>query len=51
MCSKLLEQRKQAKLQGLQDPSETNGDNVNNVRREANNYFKNKKGISEIRNQ
>jgi hypothetical protein len=26
-CSKLLDQRKQAKLQWLQDPSEINGDN------------------------
>jgi hypothetical protein len=34
-CSQLLEQRKQAKLQWLQDPSEVNRDNMNNVRREA----------------
>jgi hypothetical protein len=34
-CSKLLDQRRQAKLQWLQDPSEINGDNLNNVRREA----------------
>jgi hypothetical protein len=34
-CSKLLDQRKQAKLQWLQDPSEINGDNLNNVRSEA----------------
>jgi flagellar basal body rod protein FlgC len=27
----------------LQDPSEINGDNLNNVRREANRYFRNKK--------
>jgi hypothetical protein len=27
-CSKLLDQRKQAKLQLLQDPSEINGDNL-----------------------
>jgi flagellar motility protein MotE (MotC chaperone) len=39
-CSKLLDQRKQAKLQSLQDPSEINGDNLNNLRREA---FRNKK--------
>jgi hypothetical protein len=31
-CYKLLDQRKQAKLQWLQDPSEINGDNLNNVR-------------------
>jgi hypothetical protein len=29
-CSKLLDQRKQAELQWLQDPSEINGDNLNN---------------------
>jgi hypothetical protein len=32
---KLLDQRKQAKLQWLQDPSEINGDDLNNVRLEA----------------
>jgi hypothetical protein len=42
-CSKLLDQRKQAKLQWLQDPSEINGDNLNNVSHEASRYFKNKK--------
>jgi hypothetical protein len=42
-CSKLLDQRKQAKLQWLQDPSEINGDNLNNARREASRYFRNKK--------
>jgi uncharacterized NAD(P)/FAD-binding protein YdhS len=42
-CSKLLDQRKQAKLQWLQDPSEINGDNLNNVRSEASRYFRNKK--------
>jgi hypothetical protein len=31
-CSKLLEQRKQDKLQWLQDPSEINGGNLINVR-------------------
>jgi hypothetical protein len=30
-------------LQWLQDPSETNGDNLNNVRREASRQFRNKK--------
>jgi hypothetical protein len=42
-CSKLLNQRKQAKLQWLQDPSEVNGDNLNNVRREACRHFRTKK--------
>jgi hypothetical protein len=31
-CSKLLDQRKQAKLRWLQDPSEINGHNLNSVR-------------------
>jgi hypothetical protein len=30
-------------LQWLQDKSEINGDNLNNVRREASRYFRNKK--------
>jgi len=30
----ILDQRKQAKLQWLQDPSQSNADNLNNVRRE-----------------
>jgi hypothetical protein len=42
-CSKLLDQRKQAKLHWLQDPSEINGDNLNNVRREVSRHFRNKK--------
>jgi hypothetical protein len=41
-CSELLDQRKQAKLQWLQDPSEINGDNLNNVRREVSRNFRNK---------
>jgi hypothetical protein len=40
-CSKLLDQRKQAELQWLQDPSEINGDNLNNVRHKASRYFRN----------
>jgi hypothetical protein len=30
-------------LHWLQDPSEINGDNLKNVKREANRYFRNKK--------
>jgi hypothetical protein len=41
---KLLDQRKQAKLQWLQDPCDINGDNQNNIRREASGHFRNKKG-------
>jgi hypothetical protein len=37
-CSKLLQQRKQAKLQWLWDPGEING---NNVRHEASRCFRN----------
>jgi hypothetical protein len=42
-CSKLLDQRKQAKLQWLQNPSQTNGDNMNNVRRETNRNLRKKR--------
>jgi hypothetical protein len=42
-CSKLLDQRKQAGLQWLQDPSEVNGDNLNSVRCETSRHFRNKK--------
>jgi hypothetical protein len=41
-CSKLLDERKQAKLQWLQDPNKINCDNLNNVRREASRHFRNK---------
>jgi alpha/beta superfamily hydrolase len=42
-CSKLLAQRKQEKLQWLQDLSQINGDKPNNVRHEASRHFRNKK--------
>ena len=38
-----LDQRKQAKMQGLQDPNQSNVDNWNTVRREASRHFRNKK--------
>jgi hypothetical protein len=41
-CSKLLYHRKPSKLQLLQDPSEVNGENLNNVRCEARRHFRNK---------
>jgi hypothetical protein len=41
--SELLDQRKQAKLQWLQDPSEINGDNQNDERCEVSRHFMNKK--------
>jgi hypothetical protein len=39
---KLLDQRKQAKLQWLQNPSQTNGANLNNVRCETSKTLTNK---------
>jgi hypothetical protein len=42
-CSELLDQRKQNKLQWLQDPREINGDNRNNIRCEVSRHFSNKK--------
>jgi hypothetical protein len=43
-CPKLLDQRKQAKLQWLQDKSDINEDHLNNIRRETSRHFKNRKG-------
>jgi hypothetical protein len=37
----MLDKRKQAKMQWIQDPS--NLDNMNNVRHDANGHFRNKK--------
>jgi hypothetical protein len=34
---------KQAKIQWLKNPKQSNGDNLNNVRCEDNRYFRNKK--------
>jgi hypothetical protein len=42
-CLELLDQRKQSKLQWLQDPSEKNGDNLKNIKREASRHSGNKK--------
>jgi hypothetical protein len=42
-CSESFDQMKQAKLHWLQNPREINGDNMNNVRYEANRHFRNKK--------
>src|SRR5215510_333660 len=39
----ILDERKQAKMQWIQDPSQSNVDNLNNVRRNASRYFRNKK--------
>jgi hypothetical protein len=42
-CSKFFDQRKQAKMQWLQNPNQSNVDNLNNVRHEASRHFRNKK--------
>jgi hypothetical protein len=41
--SKLIDQRKQAKLQWLQNPSQINGDTLQNLRRETSRMFRKKK--------
>jgi hypothetical protein len=41
----LLDNRKEAKLQGAQNPSEINDDNLNNIRREARRYCSKKGNI------
>jgi hypothetical protein len=43
VCSKLIDQRKQAKLHWLQNPSQINGDNLRNLRRETSRIFRSKK--------
>jgi hypothetical protein len=42
-CSKQIDQRKQAKLQWLQNPSQINGENLQNLRRETGRIFRNKR--------
>ena len=42
-CVDFLEQRKQAKIQWIQDPSRSNVDNLNNIRCDARRHFRNKK--------
>jgi hypothetical protein len=42
-CLKLVDRRKPTKLQWLQDPSEVNEGNLNNIRMEASRYFRKKK--------
>jgi hypothetical protein len=41
-CVGFLDQRKQAKMQWIQDPSRSNADNLKNVRRDASTYFRDK---------
>jgi len=42
-CLGFLDQRKQGKIQWLQDPSQSNVDNLNKVRHEVSRHFSNKK--------
>jgi hypothetical protein len=39
-----IKERKQAEMQWLQDPKQSNVDNLNNVRREASRYFTHTEG-------
>jgi hypothetical protein len=41
-CSQFLDQMKHAKMQWLQDPNQSNVDNVNNIRCAASRHFRNK---------
>ena len=41
-CLGFLDQRKLAKIRWIQDPSQSNVDNLNNVRREVSRHFRNK---------
>jgi hypothetical protein len=43
VCFELVDRRKQANLQRLQDPSEVNENNLSNVWQEASRYFRNKR--------
>src|SRR5215471_13371858 len=42
-CLGILDERKQVKMQWIQDPSQSSLDNLNNVRRDASRYFRNKR--------
>jgi predicted RNA-binding protein Jag len=42
-CLGILDQRKQPKMQWIQDPSQSKADNLNNLRRDASRHFRNKK--------
>ena len=46
-CVYFLNQRKQAKMQWIQDPSRSNVDDLNNIRRDASRHFRKKEGIFE----
>ena len=42
-CLGFLDQRKRAKIQLIQDPSQSNADNLKKVKREVSRHFRNKK--------
>jgi hypothetical protein len=42
-CAQILDKRKQAKIQWLQNPNQNNGDNLHNIRCEVSTHFRNKK--------
>ena len=42
-CLGILDHRKQAKMQRIQDPTQSNADNLNNVRRDASRHFRKKR--------
>jgi hypothetical protein len=42
-CSQFLDERKQVRMQWLQDPNQSNTDNLNNIRREASRHFENQR--------
>ena len=42
-CVDILDQRKQAKMQWIQNPSGSNVDNLNNIRRDVSRHFRNKR--------
>jgi hypothetical protein len=44
-CLGILDQRKQAKMQWIQDPSQSNVDHLNNVRRDASKHLRKKRLI------
>jgi hypothetical protein len=46
-CAEFLDKRKQAKIQWLRNPNQSNGDILHNVRREVSRHFRTKEGISE----
>jgi predicted CopG family antitoxin len=47
-CSKLIDQRKQANLQLLQNPGQISGDNLQNFKRETSRTFRNKEREGKI---